>query len=215
MPTRRSVLRAAGLAGVAGLAGCAATEDASSDKTAERTPPADAVGRVRVAGRTDQPDLPVEPRVSAVDPFVTSEATAVLRVDVDNTTSNPVTLGEYRDVVFQYDHSGSGDYVLLPHSERSTTGPPARSPPDVETTDGDDCWRLASGVLVTGEYGTVEIPADGTLTAFVGVYAAHDARSCLPTGEHAFEATYAVDPLDEETPDERDSWGFTLSVEEV
>lgn len=215
MPTRRSVLRAAGLAGVAGLAGCAATEEASDGGATERTPPADAVGRVRVAERTDQPDLSVEPRVSAVDPFVTSETTAVLRVDVDNTASDQVTLGEYRSVVFQYTHSGSDECVLLPHSERSTEGPPERSPPDVETTGGDDCWRLASKVVVTAEYGTVEIPADGTLTAFVGVYAADEARSCLPTGEHAFESTYSVDPLDEETPDESASWGFTLAVEEL
>ena len=215
MPTRRSVLNAVGLAGVAGLAGCTGTEDASGDETTGRTPPADAVGRVRVAGRVDQPDLPVEPRVSAVDPFVTSETTAVLRVDVDNTTSNPVTLGEYRGVVFQYAHSESDDYVLLPHSERSTEAPPERSPADVETAGGADCWRLASRVVTTDEYGTVEIPADGTLTAFVGAYTVTDARSCLSTGEHAFESTYSVDPLDEETPDERDSWGFTLSVEEL
>ena len=215
MPTRRAVLNAVGLAGVVGLAGCTGTEDASGDEPTEGTPPADAVGRVQVAGRADRPDLPVEPRVSAVDPFVTSEATAVLRVDVDNTTSDPVTLGEYRDVVFQYAHSGSGDYVLLPHSERSTEGPPERSPVDVETAGDADCWQLASKLAVTAEYGTVEIPADGTLTAFVGVYATEGARSCLPTGEHAFESTYAVAPLDEETPDERGSWGFTLAIEEL
>jgi hypothetical protein len=215
MPNQRTVLSAVGLAGVVGLAGCTGTEDASDDETTERTPPADAVGRVRVAGRTDQPDLPVEPHVSAVDPFVTSETTAVLRVDVDNTASDQVTLGEYRSVVFQYVHSESGDYVLLPHSERSTEGPPERSPADVETAGGADCWQLDSKLAVTAEYGTVEIPADGTLTAFVGVYAADEARSCLPTGEHAFESTYSVDPLDEETSDESASWGVTLAVEEL
>jgi hypothetical protein len=220
MPTRRTLLRAAGTAGLAGVAGCTSLAEESddgdpTDETATPTPPSGAVGRVRVTEREALPELPVEPRVSVVDPFVTSESTAVLRADVENTTSDPVTVGEYRAVVFQYAHSGSGECVLLPHSERSTAGPPARSPPDVETTGGADCWQLDSKLAVTAEYGTVEIPSDGTLTAFVGVYAADESRSCLPTGEHAFESTYSVDPLDEETPDESASWGFTLAVEEL
>ena len=220
MPTRRTLLRVAGTAGLAGVAGCTSLAEGSddgepTDETGTPTPLSGAVGRVRVAQRETLPEPPVEPRVSVVDPFVTSESTAVLRADVENTTSDPVTVGEYRAVVFQYAHSGNGDYVLLPHSERSTEDPPERSPADVETTDGDDCWRLASGVLVTAEYGTVEIPADGTLTAFVGVYAADEARSCLPTGEHVFESTYSAAPLDEETPNESGSWGFILGVEEL
>ncbi|MFB6116917.1 hypothetical protein [Halosegnis sp.] len=213
MYTRRAYL-STGALGLISLAGC--TDAPISDpKTATdaETPPSGAVGRIQVVDSEESPTLPVRPRVAVAEPYVTAESTSVLRVDVENTGDEAVAVGEYRAVVFWYVHDEDGAYVLLPHSERSTTGTPPRSPPDVETTDGNDCWRLASGVAVTAEYGTVEIPAGGTLTAFAGLYTDHETSACLPTGEFDFRTTYAVDPLAEETPSTRGSWGFSLSVE--
>lgn len=222
MQTRRELLRAAGLGGCFTLAGCTAlaTDPTPAEDPATSGPgteptelevPRDATHRARVASTDDAPDLPVRPRVSLADPFLTSGSPPVLRVDVENPTDEPVTVGEYRAVVFQYVRSEEGAYQLLPHSERSTDGAPDRVRGDYEVTD-DGCFKLADPVAVTMEYGTVEIPAGGTLTAFVGLYVSPDAADCPPVGDHRFEASYSVAPLTEGGPDPR-PWGFTLSVE--
>jgi len=244
--TRRDLLRTAGLVGVAGLAGCAAFGDGpaggSTDGPADsptETPvetftgesPSDATHRVAVTGVDDAPDLPVEPSVSVVDAYATGESPPVLRVDVTNPTDDPVSVGEYRDVVFQYVHGDDETLVLLPHSERSTSGAPSRTRPDYAVV-GDGCWRLTDGVAITMEYGVVEIPARWTLSAFVGLYGDSEADACLVAGTHRFEATYTVSPLSmgKATPtgtatdakpatatDDRlqATWGFSLGVEAV
>ncbi|PSQ07161.1 hypothetical protein BRC97_04170 [Halobacteriales archaeon QS_6_71_20] len=90
--------------------------------------------------------------------------------------------------------------------------------PDVALAD-EECWRLESTPVVTAEYGTVTIPAGGTLTAFVGVYATPNARTddgCFPTGDRRFESPYTVHP--DGTVDGSGTtadWGFTLSVERI
>lgn len=236
--SRRTLLHglaAAGLGGATGAAGClsapvagARTDDPlvtdggpgdDGTRPSDRDRPADARARARVVARDPAPDLPVVPRVSVVDPWVTGGSPPVVRVDVDNPTDSPVVVGEYRDVVFQYAYASDAPLVWLPHSERSTDGVPDRERPDYEVA-GDGCWRLTSGVAVTEEYGTVEIPAGGTLTAFVGLYATPeadagaDATGCLPRGQHRFESTYSVFPEGiDGGAEERDRWGFVLSVE--
>jgi len=247
--TRRSLLRTAGLVGTVGLAGCTAFGDGpaggptdgpadSPTDTPTRTPtdggtPSDATHRIEVTGTDDAHDLPVEPSVAVVEPYATGSSPPVLRVDVANPTDDPVSIGEYRAVVFQYVHSDDETLLWLPHSERSTDGEPARSLPDYEVA-GDGCWRLTDGIAVTMEYGVVEVPAGGTLTAFVGLYGDSEADDCLAPGTHRFETTYTVSPLsieketetDESTPTETDratetdeppqaKWGFSLTVEEL
>lgn len=228
--TRRSVLRAAGIAGIAGLAGCTAGSndlpvadggndngtdgDGTGSQPSDLEHPPDATHQARIVSQDPAPELPVAPRVSLADPYVTGGSPPVLRVDVDNTTDAPVVLGEYRDVVFQYVYGGAEDgLILLPHSERSTEGEPDRTTPEYEVED-EGCWRLTSGVAVTEEYGTVEVPAGGTLTAFVGMYGLPGAEGCLPTGEHRFEATYSYYPegIGGDGREQAD-WGFTLSLE--
>lgn len=227
MQTRRDLLRAAGLLGAAGLAGCTAIADDPDDSTPPADPgssgpaseptelevPRDATHRATIASVDEATDLPVRPRVSLADPFLTSGGPPVLRVDVENPTDEAVTVGEYRDVVFQYVRSMDGAYVLLPLSERSTDGEPDRVRGDYEVTD-EGCFQLAEPIAVTMEYGTVEIPAGGTLTAFVGLYVSSDAYGCTPVGDHRFGAAYNVAPLaEDDSASER--WGFTLSVEEL
>jgi hypothetical protein len=232
MVTRRSVLRAVGIAGIAGLAGCTAQTndlpvadggtndgDGTGSQPSELEHPPDA----RIVAQDPAPELPVAPQVSLADPYVTGGSPPVLRVDVDNTSDAPVVLGEYRAVVFQYVHGGSdGELMLLPHSERSTEGEPDRTTPEYEV-EGEGCWRLSSGMAITQEYGTVEVPVGGTLTAFVGLYGlpgnengnAEDG-DCLPTGEHRFEATYSYYPDGLGGDDREDAaWGFTLSLERI
>lgn len=224
MHTRRSLLRAAGLCGVAGLAGCTAVvgdgpslpglEDPGT-RPSERDHPPDATHRAAVAATDAPPDLPVEPHVSLADPFVTAGSPVVLRVDVENPTDGAVTVGEYRSVVFQYGYSTDGTLVWLPHSERSTDGEPDRSLPDYAVS-GEGCWWLEEHVAITMEYGSVEIPARGTLTAFVGLYATPDATTCTPTGDHRFETAYTHfrNGIPGDGDDSRsETWGFILSVE--
>jgi hypothetical protein len=243
--TRRALLRTAGLVGVAGLAGCTGVGDGPAEgptdgpadsptETPTGTPndgerPTDATHRITVTGTDAPPDLAVEPSVSVVDPYATGTSPPVVRVDVANPTADPVSIGEYRAVVFQYVHSDDETLVWLPHSERSTEGEPARTRPDYPVA-GDGCWRLTDAIAVTMEYGVVEIPAGGTLTAFVGLYGGVEADACLAPGKHRFETTYTVSPISvgEATPtgtatdtepatatDDRPqaTWGFSLDVE--
>lgn len=246
MTTRRTLLRTAGVVGISGVAGCTTLGDGdnrptdgpagSPTDTRTRTPgdpdpPSGATHRIDVTATDDLPDLPVEPSVSVATSYATSASPPLLRVDVANPTDGPVSIGEYRDVVFQYVHSDDTTLVLLPHSERSTEGEPTRRHPDYEVA-GDGCWRLTDDIAITMEYGIVEIPAGGRLTAFVGLYGDSDANACLASGTHRFEATYTVSPLaiaeptatGSEADTERATvpndppqatWGFSLDVETV
>jgi len=225
MVTRRSLIRAVGLVGIAGLAGCTARGDdplpdggddgdGTGSAPTDREVPPDATHRVSVTAQDDPPELPVTPRVSVADPFATGGSPPVLRVDVDNTSDAPVVLGEYRAVVFQYVSDGEA-LILLPHSERSTSGDPDRATPDYGV-EGEGCWRLTDRIAVTQEYGTVELPAGGTLTAYVGLYGLPDAGDCLPTGDHRFGTTYSYYPdgLDGDGREDA-TWGFSLAVDTV
>jgi hypothetical protein len=228
MTTRRSVLRAAGIVGIAGLAGCTARNDGppiadgggdgdgTGSQPSDRDYPPDATHLATLVAQDAAPELPVAPRVSLADPYVTGGSPPVLRVDVDNASDAAAVLGEYRDVVFQYVHGGAdGGLLWLPHSERSTEGEPDRVTPEYEV-EGDGCWRLTSGIVTTEEYGTVEVPAGGTLTAFVGLYGMPGAEDCLPTGEHRFEATYSYYPEGIGGDGrEQANWGFTLALEPI
>lgn len=232
MTTRRTLLRAAGLAGLATLAGCTAIANDDTDplpdgggdgdgpggsQPSDLEHPRDATHVARITGQDDAPNLPVRPRVSLADPYVTLGSPPVVQVTVENPTDDPVVIGEYRPVVFQYVYSDDDEYVFLPHSERSTAGDPDRSTPDYEVA-GDGCWQLTSGIGQTMEYGTVEIPANGTLTAFVGLYATEDASRCTPLGERRFETsyTYFENGIPGDGDDTRsESWGFSLAIEEL
>lgn len=228
MSTRRTFLRVAGLAGVATLAGCTAIAsddpaplpDGGGDGPGGSQPsdlehPRDATHRVVLGDQDAAPDLPVRPHVELADPYVTAGSPPVLQVTVENPTDSSVVVGEYRDVVFQYVYSEDGAYVCLPHSERSTAGDPDRATPDYAVA-GDGCWQLDSHPMVTEEYGTVEIPAGGELTAFVGLYTSPDAGECVPLGDYRLETTYASFPdgLDGDDP-QSERWGLSLTVEEL
>jgi hypothetical protein len=224
MQTRRDLLRVASIGGVFVLAGCTAIADdstppndsTSSDPGSEPTElkvPRDATHRAKINSIDAAPDLPVRPQVSLADPFLTSGSPPALRIDVENLTDEAVTVGEYRAVVFQYVSSNDGAYLLLPVSDRSTEGTPDRVRGDYAVTE-QDCFQLADPIAVTTEYGTIEIPAGGTLTAFVELYVGSTADGCPPVGDYRFETTYSVAPLTDDAgaPSE---WGFTLSVEEL
>ncbi|GAA0203187.1 hypothetical protein [Halobaculum roseum] len=245
MHHRRALLRAAGVVGLAGLAGCtglangtterplpdggSGTDDADGGpddggngdgtRPSDREYPPGATHEAAIASQDAAPELPISPRVSLANPYVTDGSPVVLRVDVENDTDEPVVIGEYRPVVFQYVRSADGALVWYPHSKRSTDGEPDRALPDLDLAD-EGCWRLASGIAQTMEYGTVEIPGGGTLTAFVGLYVTHDASGvdgCFPTGTARFETTYTDHTGgiagDEESPSAE--WGFDLAIEAI
>lgn len=231
MVSRRTLLSSVGLsslAGIASLAGCTAiandvpggngepsADTGDGGAPSELAHPPDATHRAAVVGSDGPPDLPVRPAVAFANPYVTSGSSPVVRVTVENPTDEPIVVGEYRAVVFQYVTSEGGEYVWLPHSERSTDGDPDRTRPayDVQTAD---CRRLASHPAQTLEYGTVEIPADGSLRAYVGLYATPEADRCVPLDDRRFETVYAYLP-DGIGSDggEQDRWGFTVRVERL
>jgi hypothetical protein len=224
-------LHAVSLAGLATLAGCTAVanddpglpdggsngDGPGGSQPSDLEHPPTATHRVTILDQDDAPDLPVRPRVTLADPYVTQGSPPVLRVDVANPTDEPVVIGEYRPVVFQYVYSDDDAYVFLPHSERSTEGDPDRTTPEYDV-EGDGCWRLTSGIGQTMEYGTVEIPTNGTLTAFVGLYATEDASRCTPLGARRFETSYnyfEAGFAGDEDDTRSEPWGFSLAVEEL
>ena len=244
MHTRRALLRLGGLVGLAGatgLAGCTAAADDTplpdggdggsgtdggsgegpgGSKPSDREYPPTATHEATVLGQDEAPEgLPIAPRVSLANPYVTDGQPIVVRVDVDNTGDEPVAVGEYRPVVFQYVTSADGALLWYPHSERSTDGDPDRATPEIDLAD-EGCWRLPGPIAQTMEYGTVEIPANGTLTAYVGLYATADAPEpdggCFPTGEFRFDTSYTVfaDGVGgDDNPTA--SWGFDLGIETI
>jgi hypothetical protein len=241
---RRALLRGAGVIGVASLAGCAglangvterpltdggtggtngddpASGSGGGTRPSDREFPADATHEATIAGRDGPPEaIPIRPRVSLADPYATSESPIVLRVDVDNDADDPVVIGEYRPVVFQHVRSTDGTLLWYPHSERSTSGDPDRATAGLELA-AEGCWKLPSGIAQTMEYGTVEIPSGGTLTAFVGLYATHEApisETCFPTGPFRFDATYTdmSGGLAGSEDPPRAAWGFDLTIEAI
>lgn len=213
MPSRRTVLRALGGGTSAALAGCL-TGYRPGANPAERppgpeNPPADASHHLAIESRDEPPELPIVPEVEVVDPYATPEHPPLLRATVRNPTDTAVTVGEYRAVVFMYAFA-KDRAVLLPHSERVANRDPRPTAPEYRVV-GDGCWRLTDHVAVTAEYGTVEVPANGYITALVGLYGDVDQSACLPTGPTRFEEAYSVGPLTDE-PRKTARWGFSVRV---
>lgn len=218
-PTRRTFLRAGGLASLALVAGCTADGQASDDDpTTEPTDdglPGDdgtdnPAGGTRPTGTggpgltlasvDDAPDLPVTPNVEVTRDVATEEHPPQLRVTVTNDGDETVTVGEGRAIVFSYVTSESGQLTLLP------TGGDYPADPD--------CWRLTDGIAVTEEYRTVTLEPGESTSQLVDVYGAAGGDGCLPVGEHRFESTYTVmrgEDMSDESEQAR--WGFSVLLE--
>lgn len=204
-PTRRTVLRAAGLLTAGALAGCTATgRDAPEESVDEPDDPddgdeslpngsADPAGGTRPAGTggpgvslravDDAPPLPVKPSVGVVDPTATDERPPRLRVTVENASDERVRVGEGRTIFFQYVSDDSRSLVLLPA--------------DGEYPAEPGCWRLSEGIATTLEYRTLALDPGESRSELLDLYAAPDEETdaCLPVGEFRFEAGYAAKPV--------------------
>ncbi|WP_435195019.1 hypothetical protein [Natronomonas sp. EA1] len=212
-PSRRTLLRALGAGTSTALAGCLTgyRPDTGQNELppGPENPPMNASHHVAIESRDALPDFPVVPEIEVVEPYAMPEHPPVLRATVRNPTDEPVTIGEYRAVVFMYAHA-KDRAILLPHSERVVNGTPTPTGREYPVV-GDGCWRLTDHVPVTAEYGTVEVPAGGRVSALVGLYGAPEQSACLPTGNTRFTASYSIAPL---TDGKRQSgrWGFALRV---
>ncbi|WP_254832989.1 DUF4232 domain-containing protein [Haloglomus salinum] len=221
-PTRRTLLRAGGLAGLALLAGC--TTGASDPGTGDEPTPtptgtdgglagADgdggAAGGTRPAGSggpgvslvgIDGPAAPLAADVTLVAPVATAEAPPALRVTLTNTGDGAVRIGEGRAARFRYVHDESGRLVLLPVESEWDAEP--------------DCWRLRHGIVTTEEYRTFELAPGASATADLALYASSETDACLPVGEHTFRTRYQVGPAGS-APGEGSGgeWGFTVLLE--
>ena len=153
---------------------------------------------VTIVSVDDDLDIPVVPSVEIVREAATESSPPRIRTVLENTSDEPVRVGEGRAVHLEYVTDDSGALVFLPTDEEFSAEP--------------DCWRLTEPVSVTEEYQTFEIDAAGSSSRSVDLYATPREDACLPVGEYRFETTVSVGPPDsEETSSDR--WGLTLLLE--
>lgn len=219
---RRQLLRLGAAALPVALAGCTSTggpgDDATDSPTRTPTPspspsltpsptPTPAGTPVEVVSTADAPDVPVEYDATMAEPLATDEHPARLRVRIRNPTDSAVVLGEERAVQFHHVTSDDGALYLLPADSRA------------EAFADPGCWRLTDHVTVAEYYGTIEIPAGGSVDAESYVLGSADLPegACLPTGEHRVRTSGRAAGDTEGILDGDDSatdfdWGFTLRV---
>ncbi len=216
-PTRRDLLRTAGLSVTALVAGCLSNGTPAGSPTDSPTDdlpgdsPTDDSGDTRPSGtggpgvsivNTDEtPDLPVRPEIEVVTEAATDETPPQLRVTVTNEADETLSIGEGRDVVFAYVADEDGHLQLLPAGEEY----PAEA----------GCWRLTEGIAVTEEYRTTELGPGESTSQLLDLYALPGEDACLPVGNFRFTSTYSVarGPDRLATEGESAEWGFTLSLE--
>jgi len=161
---------------------------------------------VEVVSRADGPDVPVEYDATMAEPLATDDHPARVRVTIRNPTDSAVVLGEERAVQFHHVTSEDGALYLLPAGGR------------VEEFADPGCWRLTDGVAVAEYYGTLAVPAGGSIDAESSVLgsAALPEGACLPSGEHrVLTSGRAAGDADAvlQGGDATDyEWGFTLRV---
>ncbi|WP_117595513.1 hypothetical protein [Haloprofundus halophilus] len=225
-PTRRTLLKTAGLLSVAALAGCTSnaetpggddsngqngSNDAGDDGNGSDLPggndsggsdgtrPAGTGGPgVVVSDTDDAPEVPVAPSVELTEDVATDDHPPQLRVTITNESDRTVRLGEGRDVFFQYVSDTENDLILLPAGGEYDAEP--------------GCWRLAEPIAITSEYRTITLEPGASKEELVDLYATPGEDACLPVGEFRFEATYTVLSESMES-EERATWGFSLSLE--
>lgn len=136
----------------------------------------------------DAPALSVKPSVEVVKPRVTDEHPPRLRVTLENTSNERVTVGEGRSIFFQFVSDDSRKLVLLPTGGKY----PAKR----------GCWRLTEEIAITMEYQTVSLDPGESHSKCLDLYATPDEGSdaCFPMGEFRFETRYNVEPQSEKTP---------------
>lgn len=140
------------------------------------------------------------------DAQATDDRPARLRVTLENPTGSPVVAGEERDV--QFFHRTSTDDALYLYPAGNHAG-------DAPVEPG--CWRLTDYVAVPEYYGTVEIPAGGSIRAASFVFGHPDLPGdvCLPEGDHRV-STSGMAGEDADAVLKGDAtafeWGFTLRV---
>lgn len=155
----------------------------------------------------DQPDAPVEYEASMAEPLATDEHPARVRVRIRNPTDSEVVLGEERAVQFHHITSDDDALYLLPVGSRA------------ETFAEPGCWRLTEPVAIAQYYGTISIPAGGSVSGESHVLGSADISGdvCLPRGEHRLRTRGRAAPtaadIFEGSDDATDyQWGFTLRV---
>ena len=212
-PTRRDLLRLAGLSGTALVAGCLSNGGPTATPTDDLptdTPTDDSGGTrptgtggpgVSVVAIDEAPDLPIRPTVEVVTEAATEATPPQLRVTVTNEADEVISIGEGRDVVFAYVADEDGLLILLPAGEEY----PAEA----------GCWRLTEGIAVTEEYRTTELDPGESTSQLLDLYALPGEDACLPVGQFRFTSTYSVARGPDRIPTEGSSaeWGFTVTLE--
>ena len=153
---------------------------------------------VTVVSVDDELDLPITPSVEVVCEAATESSPPRIRTILQNTSDDPIRIGEGRAAHFEYVSDDSGALAFLPAAGDFSAEP--------------GCWRLSDPVSVTEEYRTIEIDAGESSGRLVDLYATPGEDACLPVGEYRFETAVSVGPP-ESDHSSSDRWGLTVLLE--
>ncbi|WP_254824465.1 hypothetical protein [Haloglomus halophilum] len=240
-PTRRTLLRAGGLAGLALLAGCTtgATPGAGGD---EPTPtPSPTPAPTETDGGIVEDDASSEPRSDGGLPGDDGDAAGGTRpagtggpgvtlvgidgpdapLAADVTFLEPVATAETPPSL-RVTLTNTGDGAVRVGEGRAArfqyvhdeSGRLVLLPVEGEWDAEPDCWRLRHGIATTEEYRTFELAPGASATADLALYTSAETDACLPVGEHTFRTPYQVGGADS-APGEGTGgeWGFTVLLE--
>ncbi len=222
-----SVGAAVGLAGCSGSGDGGSNDDGSADDggsgdggqdddgpgtaTTSTTPtpePAPTLRRVSVAA-TDDLDREFGTSLTAetVEPTVTTDHTAVLRVTLTNDADiqrSYVTTG--RAVFFGPTSGGGIPLTVLLES------PDGTDPGDRRVRE--DCWRLEDGIAFETVERNVVLEGGESASVDLAVWGHHKNTSeeCLPTGTYRFETEYDALPVDGDGKAPNFPWGFEIEI---
>ncbi len=201
---RRTVLTTL-TAGLAGVAGCTQlSSEASTPRRSPGDPESTPMASPRTVALTSVDSAPNDVlSVEMVEPEVTTDHPARLRVTLTNTTKQSRMFETGHSRVFSETFSESTDPQLL-------LVPPSYSPKPVSP----GCWRVATDPFVVDSGLTRMRLAPGeddsiTLSLWG---APSNSGTCLSPGRYRFSQPYRTWPVDSDDS-QQFTWGFALTVE--
>lgn len=201
---RRSVLKGAGNALLIGSSGCTGrTVGGSANSTTPTTPKSGMSRSIEITGQDSIPtEVNADLAVEVVEPTVTSDYTAVVRITFTNT-------GKKRDFTF-----GALPPFTVKESVERNPGVLLLDPEEDYQKPRPDCWRppesshaasynAVAKIITLGKEESIERAVE-----LWGSPANAEQNICLPTGEFRFERDYQFGFLDVPSF----TWGFTVSL---
>ncbi|MFB6236259.1 MAG: hypothetical protein ABEH81_14860 [Halopenitus sp.] len=208
---RRALLATIG-AGTVPAAGCTGVRAPEAGDAVTETPTAeDREKRLRISSVDAVPaDAPLVPTVEVIQPAITPDRLARVRVSLANTAGSAVWNSNVRIRAFDRFITQAG-----PNEQQLVLLDPTERYPTVSA----GCWRvdlddLELNFAYTDVVTDVRYSAGETRVAVFDVYGhPENTGPCLPPGEYRIESTYRIS-MDEKTDsiDWTYDWGFTIEI---